>query len=90
MTEAVKGKTVEEAMATFDRVHELVTGKSDPMAARATLGSIAALGGVSRFPVRVKCASLGWHALKSALTDGAVATTEGDAAGTIAPTGSAA
>ena len=67
MTDAVRGKTREDALAMFDRVHDLVTGKSDPMAERKTLGPIAALGGVSRFPIRVKCASLGWHAFRNAL-----------------------
>ena len=67
MTEAVRGKTRDEALAMFDRVHELLTGRTDPMAERKTLGQIAALGGVSRFPVRVKCASLGWHAFRNAL-----------------------
>jgi nitrogen fixation NifU-like protein len=67
MTEAVRGKTRTDALVMFDRVHELLTGKADPMAERKTLGQIAALGGVSRFPVRVKCASLGWHAFRNAL-----------------------
>ena len=67
MTDAVRGKTRDEALAMFDRVHNLLTGKSDPMAERKTLGQIAALGGVSRFPIRVKCASLGWHAFRNAL-----------------------
>jgi nitrogen fixation NifU-like protein len=73
MTEAVRGKTRDEALAMFDRVHDLLTGKTDPMAERKTLGQIAALGGVSRFPIRVKCASLGWHAFRNALlaTEGA-------------------
>jgi nitrogen fixation protein NifU and related proteins len=67
MTEAVLGKTRAGALALFDRVHELLTGKSDPIAERKSLGQIAALGGVSRFPIRVKCASLGWHAFRNAL-----------------------
>ena len=69
MTEAVRGKTRVDALAMFERVHELLTGKADPMAERKTLGQIAALGGVSRFPVRVKCASLGWHAFRNALLE---------------------
>ena len=35
--------------------------------ARAALGKLAAFGGVSRFPARVKCASLSWHAMRAAL-----------------------
>ena len=66
----VKGKTRPEAEALFTRVHDLVTGKldvdADP-AAKKTLGSLRALGGVARFPIRVKCASMAWHALRSAL-----------------------
>jgi nitrogen fixation NifU-like protein len=66
MTTAVKGKTREEAAQLFERVHKLVTGKlSDEE--RSGLGALAALGGVSKFPIRVKCASLPWHALKQAL-----------------------
>jgi nitrogen fixation NifU-like protein len=41
------------------------------------LGALRALGGVSKFPMRVKCASLSWHAMKAALDGSAVATTEG-------------
>ena len=72
MTQAVKGKTRAEAAELFERVHALVTGRGDLDAARASLGrSLAALGGVSRFPVRVKCASLAWHTMKAALGGGA-------------------
>ncbi|HKW47722.1 MAG TPA: SUF system NifU family Fe-S cluster assembly protein, partial [Gemmatimonadaceae bacterium] len=70
MTEAVKGKTRSEADALFERFHKLVTGKLDVEAdaeAKKALGSLRALGGVSRFPIRVKCASMAWHALRSAL-----------------------
>ena len=70
MTEAVKGKTREEAEELFTRFHDLVTGKLDiekDAAAKKALGSLRALGGVSRFPIRVKCASMAWHALHAAL-----------------------
>ena len=73
MTEAVKGKTRTEAEALFERFHNLVTGKLDVEAdpeAKKALGSLRALGGVSRFPIRVKCASMAWHALRSALNGG--------------------
>ncbi|MEO5905017.1 MAG: Fe-S cluster assembly sulfur transfer protein SufU [Gemmatimonadaceae bacterium] len=68
MTQAVKGKTRAEADQLFSQFHELVTGKLQltPQEARA-LGEIAAFSGVSRFPVRVKCASMAWHSLQAAL-----------------------
>lgn len=69
MTAAVKGKTVAETRELFTRFHDMITGKL-PDAEREKMGSLAALGGVSKFPIRVKCASLAWHALKSALDQG--------------------
>jgi nitrogen fixation NifU-like protein len=64
MTEAVKGKSRGEALALFTRVHELLT---DDAASSDDLGKLAALSGVREFPARVKCASLCWHTLASAL-----------------------
>ena len=64
MTEAVKGKTRGEALALFDRVHKLLT---DDAAGAEDLGKLAALSGVREYPARVKCASLCWHTLASAL-----------------------
>ena len=64
MTEAVKGKTRGEALALFDRVHRLLT---DDAAGAEELGKLAALSGVREYPARVKCASLCWHTLASAL-----------------------
>jgi nitrogen fixation NifU-like protein len=69
MTAAVKNKTVAEARALAEHMHDLVTGKLDIEQEREALGSLAALSGVSRFPIRVKCASLPWHALRSALDE---------------------
>lgn len=66
MTTAVKGKTRQEAEVLFDKFHDLVTGKLDE-AHQKELGALRAFGGVSKFPLRVKCASLAWHTLKSAL-----------------------
>lgn len=66
MTSAVKGKTRGEAEALFERFRRLVTGAMDPNDAQS-LGKLAAFGGVSEFPVRIKCASLSWHALRAAL-----------------------
>src|SRR5215207_149712 len=66
MTAAVKGKTRVEAEELFERFRRLVMGTL-PESEHQSLGSLRALGGVSRFPLRVKCASLAWHALHSAL-----------------------
>jgi nitrogen fixation NifU-like protein len=76
MTQAVKGKTREEALALFDRFHDLVTGTLPPDTPRDALGKLAVFGGVSGFPIRVKCASLAWHTLKAALGGGGAVTTE--------------
>ncbi len=67
MTESVKGRTRAEALAVFERVHELLT--DDAAAAGEDLGKLAALSGVREFPARVKCASLCWHTLVAALKD---------------------
>jgi nitrogen fixation NifU-like protein len=64
MTEAVKGKTRAEALGLFDRIHRLLT---EDDAEPDGLGKLAALSGVREYPARVKCASLCWHTLASAL-----------------------
>ncbi len=69
MTAAVKGKRVDDTMRLFERFHDMITGKLSEEE-REQMGSLAALGGVSKFPIRVKCASLSWHALRSALQHG--------------------
>jgi nitrogen fixation NifU-like protein len=65
MTEAVKGKTREQALRLFDSVHDLLTDDAAPTGEE--LGKLAALSGVREYPARVKCASLCWHTLASAL-----------------------
>ena len=65
MTEAVKGKTRADALRLFERVHQLLTDDAAPPADE--LGKLAALSGVRAYPARVKCASLCWHTLASAL-----------------------
>jgi nitrogen fixation NifU-like protein len=76
MTQTVKGKTLAETRQLFDRFHAMITGMMTD-AEREQMGSLAALGGVSKFPLRVKCASLAWHALKAALDgNGAEVSTE--------------
>ena len=78
MTQVVKGKSRAEAEKMFEDVHALVTGHPTG----ADVGPLKSLSGVSRFPLRVKCASLAWHAMKSALADGGgVVSTEGEGPG---------
>ena len=69
MTERVKGARVAEALELFEKVHDLLTGAHDH--GPDELDKLAALGGVREYPSRVKCASLAWHALKSAVDEGA-------------------
>lgn len=67
MTTAVKGKTLAEAEQLFSGFHGLVTGTNVPADPKATLGKLAIFAGVAEFPVRVKCATLAWHALHDAI-----------------------
>jgi nitrogen fixation NifU-like protein len=69
MTENLKGHTVEEAMVVFDKVHVMLTGQHPNEETPQELGKLEALSGVVQFPMRVKCASLAWHTLKSALKE---------------------
>ena len=65
MTEALKGRSVEEVQEIFRGFHDLVTtgaGEGSP-----ELGKLAVFGGVREFPMRVKCATLAWHTLLAAL-----------------------
>ena len=65
MTDALKGRTIAEANALFDRFHRMVT--TPPEQAVEDMGKLSSLAGVREFPVRVKCASLAWHTLKAAM-----------------------
>jgi nitrogen fixation NifU-like protein len=67
MTDALKGRSVAEANALFDRFHRMVT--TPPSEPVEDMGKLSALAGVREFPVRVKCASLAWHTLKAALSN---------------------
>jgi nitrogen fixation NifU-like protein len=77
MTQSVKGRKVDEVRHLFDGFHEFVTSNSSEEIDSAELGKLAVFGGVREFPVRVKCATLAWHTLKSALDgSGEIAKTE--------------
>jgi len=78
LTETLKGKTPAEADALFETFHNLVTGKSPESGKRAELEKLVVFSGVSEFPARVKCATLAWHTMRSALAGSSeVASTEG-------------
>ena len=74
MTEALIGKPEAEALEIFQAFHEMVLGEGD--ADSCVLGKLSVLSGVWKYPARVKCAALSWHAMKSALDGEAVACTE--------------
>ena len=77
MTEAIKGRSVGKVRALFKRFHDVVTGSLESEPDLEELGKLAVLAGVREFPMRVKCASLAWHTMVSALTgDGQPVTTE--------------
>jgi nitrogen fixation NifU-like protein len=69
MSSMVKGKTRDEAEELFAAFHRLVKGEVDALEQVEALGKLAAFAGVSEFPARVKCASLAWHTLHTALND---------------------
>ncbi len=68
MTQAVKGHPVEEVLELFESFHELVAGKSERDISQ--VGKLAVFAGVRDYPMRVKCATLAWHTLRSALAGG--------------------
>jgi nitrogen fixation NifU-like protein len=73
MTTAVTGKSRAEVDALFEKFHALVTGRAaEADITKEALGQLVVFSSVSRFPIRVKCASLAWHTLKAALADGGV------------------
>ncbi|MCM3078827.1 Fe-S cluster assembly sulfur transfer protein SufU [Brevibacillus invocatus] len=65
MTDAVKGKSVEEALELAHRFSELMQGKE--IDDSIDLGDIEALSGVAKFPARIKCATLAWKALEQGI-----------------------
>lgn len=70
MSSEIKGKSVEEADRLFRLFHDIVTGKLSGDEAMLEAGKLGAFAGVAEFPVRVKCATLAWHAMQSGLHSG--------------------
>ena len=78
MTDSLKGKSIKEAEQLFEKFHDLIMKEEKPdQEQMQSLGKLAALAGVKEYPARVKCATLCWHTLHSALQgDMSAATTE--------------
>lgn len=69
MTSSLKGKSLEEAKELFEKFRELITGKGNDQLSIEDLGKLTVFAGVKEFPSRVKCASLAWHTMLSALNN---------------------
>jgi nitrogen fixation NifU-like protein len=67
MTTLLAGLTAEQAHAKAREIYEMLTKAEEPRLDLAENGEIAALAGVRKFPARIKCATLAWHALEDAL-----------------------
>lgn len=65
MTEAIKGKPLEEVNKLFNGVHGVLTGSGE----NTDVGKLQVLSGVREYPARVKCATLAWHTMQAALKD---------------------
>jgi nitrogen fixation NifU-like protein len=76
MTDALKGKTVDQARALFDQFQAMIT--STLGTPPADLGKLTVLAGVREFPTRIKCASLAWHTMKAAVAHPSTALRAGD------------
>jgi nitrogen fixation NifU-like protein len=74
LTESVKGKTRAEVKGLFEQVHDLVTTGST----RGEVGKLAVFAGVHKYPARVKCAILAWHAVMAALEGKETVSTESE------------
>ena len=67
MSQMIKGKTLEEVNILFDKFHRLCMGED--IEEDEDTETLQALSGVSKFPTRVKCATMSWHAVKEAIHD---------------------
>jgi len=69
MTTLLRGVTLDEAHAKAHEIYDLLTRTEAPQVDLMEQGEMAALVGVRKFPARIKCATLAWHALEDALSD---------------------
>ncbi len=70
MTDALKGKSVEEFEKLFEAFHDMATADMSEAPDEEALGKLAVLAGVKEFPARIKCATLCWHTMKAAIEGG--------------------
>lgn len=76
MTLDLKGKSIADAKSRLSRVVDMLKGPADADVPLEEWGDSAALAGVRKFPVRIKCATLPWHTFDAALAGGAPIATE--------------
>ena len=76
MTQAVKGKSKQEAETLFNEFHRMVTAEQYDSDDAENLGNLKIFEGVREFPVRVKCATLPWHTMHAALNNQELVSTE--------------
>ena len=69
MTQSIKGKEIGDIEHLFEGFHEMVTSKPQSGVGNDNLGKLSVFSGVREFPMRVKCATLAWHAMREALHD---------------------
>ena len=67
MSSMIKGRTLEEVNILFDKFHMLCTGQE--VEDDDDIDRLRGLSGVSKFPTRVKCATMSWHAVREACTN---------------------
>jgi nitrogen fixation NifU-like protein len=80
MTEALRGRSRQEAEALFEKFHDLITGQKKASGSGPPLGKLEVFSGVREYPVRIKCATLPWHTMRSALRGDAEAISTEDGA----------
>lgn len=69
MTTLLQDVTPEEAKAKAAEIYQILTATEEPEVDFMEIGDVAALAGVRKFPARIKCATLAWHALEDALNN---------------------
>ena len=69
MTAAIKGKPLPKAVEIFEKFQDMVTAEIDAPIDNQSMGKMAVFAGVREFPMRVKCATLAWHAMKAAVDE---------------------